>query len=34
LSFQLRQIVALAVIDQWKAKELAEKAKASPKKSD
>jgi DNA-directed RNA polymerase specialized sigma24 family protein len=34
LKDQLRQIVALAAIDQWKAKELAEKAKASLKKSD
>jgi hypothetical protein len=34
LKDQLRQIVALAVIAQWKAKELTEKEKASPKKSD
>lgn len=34
LKDQLRQIVALAVIDQWKAKELTEKTKASPKKSN
>jgi DNA-directed RNA polymerase specialized sigma24 family protein len=34
LKDQLRQIVALAVIDQWMAKELTEKTKANPKKSD
>jgi DNA-directed RNA polymerase specialized sigma24 family protein len=34
LKDQLRQIVALAVINQWKAKELTEKVKASVKKSE